>query len=208
MKTYPREFAKTLVAFAIIFSSVLNSNAQSFVKGQKDLDIGLGLGNNFYSYYGNRTSALPAIGLSFDYGITDDISLGGYLGFAGATWTYSGTDYCNHGVGNGGWYNYTDTYKWTFTIIGVRGAYHFAKLIPNDKIDLYAGLMLGDDFAHESYSTTAPCSDHVAFYTSTLGGFAWSGFLGCRYRFNDHAGIFGELGYGISYLTIGFNYKF
>src|ERR1051326_4286355 len=96
------------------------AQAQSFAKKQLDLNLGVGLGNTYIS--GVYSSATPPISLSVETGITDDISLGGYLAYAGAKFQYSGSDFCNNGNGNGNfWYTYTDTYSWTFFVIGVRG---------------------------------------------------------------------------------------
>jgi hypothetical protein len=205
---------KTTLPFllAFFFFQTPELNAQSFTKGQKDLNIGIGFGSRYYtraSFYSNYSST-PVISIALEVGVTEEISVGGYFGFASSKWEYSGGDFCNNGNGNGGgFYNYTDTYHWNFYMLGVRGAYHFAKLIQNDKIDLYAGAMLGDNFARYTFSTTAPCPEHHAFYgTSYYGGFIFTGLLGCRYHINEHFGAFAELGYGVSYLTAGLNYKF
>jgi hypothetical protein len=189
------------VLCTILFS--LSVSGQSFKKGQLDLNLDLGLGNNLA---GPGLTLIPPISASLEYGITDDISLGGYLGFAGSVSKYNGSEWCNHG--NGVNYNYTDSYTWTYILIGVRGAYHFGRFIKIDKLDVYAGLMLGNDFAHESYSTTSPCSDHIRYNDVPYGGFFWSLYGGARYRFTNRFGVFGELGYGVSYLNIGVNFKF
>ncbi|HXB42368.1 MAG TPA: hypothetical protein VNZ49_17650 [Bacteroidia bacterium] len=198
------------LTFLIFVVFVGKMNAQSFQKQQVDLNIGFGLGNTFVG--SGTASMFPPISASLEYGITDAISIGGYLGYAGATWRYIGRDWCPAGNGNGNaygnYYDYTDTYSWSFYIIGLRGAYHFEKFVKNDKVDLYAGLMLGDDIAKYKYSTTDPCTNHVAYSSPSYGGFIWSGFAGCRYRFTDKVGIFGELGYGVAYLNLGLNLKF
>ena len=59
-----------------------------------------------------------------------------------------------------------------------------------------------------SSTTTDPNPAYVQPTQSNGGGVVFSAFGGCRYRFNDHVGIYGELGYGISYLNIGVNFKF
>jgi hypothetical protein len=199
-----------LFLFVLVAIQFSTTHAQSFSKGQKDLNIGIGLGSRYYTHAFSNYSSTPVFSLSMDVGITDDISLGGFFGFAGSRWEYSGTDFCNSGNGGGGgFYNYTDSYKWHFFMLGVRGAYHFAKYIENDNVDLYAGLMLGDNFATYTFSTNAPCPEHHAFYSNSYyGGFIFTGFVGCRYRFKENLGAFAELGYGVSYLTLGLNYKF
>ena len=93
-------------------------------------------------------------------------------------------------------------------ILGIRGAYHFGRFINIEKLDVYAGLMLGNDFAKDSYSTNSQCPYHQEYMSRSYGGGVASLFVGARYRFTNHVGIFGELGYGISMLNIGLNLKF
>jgi len=199
--------SKLLLACSLLTAA---ANAQSFKNGQLDLNLGIGLGNTFIG--SGYTTSVPALSLAVDYGVTDAISIGGYIGYTKAKWEYSGTGFCNSGNGVGNFiYTYTDTYEWTYTIIGARGAYHFTSLVANDHLDLYAGLMLGDNIASSSVTsvTTPFCDKHdVVFLGQTYGGVILSGFIGARYRFNDHLGIFGELGYGITFLNIGVHCKF
>lgn len=195
-----------LIVFA---ASFMSANAQSFKKGQVDLNIGLGLGNTYIG--SSLTTTVPALSIVFDYGVSDAISAGLYIGYTKAKFEVSSSEYCNSGNGVGNFmYTFTDTYTWSYTIIGVRGAYHFASLINNDKVDLYAGLILADNIVKSSVSTvTNPfCDKHFVIPLSrTDGGALLSGFIGMRYRFTDHVGLFGELGYGITYLNLGLNVK-
>jgi hypothetical protein len=46
------------------------------------------------------------------------------------------------------------------------------------------------------------------YASNTYGGFYFGGFIGARYRFTDHFGVFLELGYGLSEANLGLNYKF
>lgn len=179
-------------------------SAQSFQKGQVDVNLGVGIGNTFaHGAYSN----FPPISASIDYGVSKNISVGGYLAFAASTWKYYYWDYCNNGSGVGNKYYVEDTYRWSYYIIGVRGAFHFAEFIDNDKIDLYAGALLGDNIARSTWTTNSPCPDHVYYSTGSQGGVIFAGFAGCRYRFTEKVGAFAELGYGISYLNLGVNFK-
>jgi len=192
---------------SIFLLSVIITQAQSYEQKQVDFNLGVGVGNTYlYSgnYFGSGFSyrSLPLFSLSGDYGITDAISIGGILGFSTATSTYS-SSYSN----GSNQYNYTDTYRWSFTLIGLRGAYHFAELIDNDKLDLYAGGMLGFIWSKAKYSSTASNHPYTYNYGSSGIGMAYSAFVGCRYRFTDQLGVFGELGYGVSILNIGITYK-
>jgi hypothetical protein len=193
---------KLLIAALFLFA--LPAEAQSFQKGQTDINIGVGLGNTFID--GSYRNYLPPLSISAEIGITNDVSLGGYFGIAGASSTYYYYDNGNPHWNNGNGYYYTDTYRWTYYIVGLRAAYHFGRFIQIDKLDCYAGLMLAGDFVHESYTTDSPYPDHVYTHTGSSGLIA-SIYVGARYRFNNHIGAFAELGYGISVLTVGVNFK-
>jgi len=193
----------TLITSFIVLCTI--ANAQSFVKGQKDINIGIGFGTSFYSSTYNST--IPPLSFSFDVGITDEISLGGYLGFAGASWRYTSTEWCNiPGSGGPNFYNYTDEYNYTYNIVAMRGAYHFAEFIPHDNLDVYGGLLLGYNIVRYKFSTTSACAGHISSSGSGSAG-VFSIYGGMRYRFNEKFGIFAELGYGISYVTIGLSIK-
>jgi hypothetical protein len=190
------------IALALLLISIGTLKAQSFGKGQTDLNIGIGLGNTIIGP-GDYNST-PPLSISLGYGITRDISIGGYLGFTSASYRYSGWE--DYGHGNNGYY--TDTYKWSYVIVGFQADYHFARFIPNEKVDLYAGLLLGNDFAHSSYYTNSPYPEHVAYSEQSYGGVVLSLHAGIRYHLTNHFGLFAELGYGITYLNVGVNFKF
>ncbi|MGZ3864678.1 MAG: outer membrane beta-barrel protein [Bacteroidia bacterium] len=198
---------KKIILSLLVFASVA-TQAQSFEKGQLDFNVGMGLGNTFIGYgryvgAGYAYTRMPVINASGEYGITDAVSIGGYLGYTSFkySWTYNDYNPNNGTVGT-----YVDSYKWSFFILGARGSYHFGQFIKVDKLDCYAGLMTGYNIAKATYTTTDPY--HSSVYTvGGFGGFAWSIYGGARYRFTDHIGVYGELGYGVSILNIGLNIK-
>lgn len=165
-------FAATLVAPAF---------AQSYQKSDNMLNAGIGLA----AY---TAGGLP-IGVSFEKGITDQISVGGFVDFA------------RYGYNAGG-------YKWNYTFIyaGARASYHLGELlnVGNAKFDPYAGASLG--FRSASYhDNSGYTADYVSPYNSGL-------FLGIhvggRYLFSEKFGAFGEVGYGVSALKLGLTAKF
>ena len=144
--------------------------------------MGSDLGSGFS--YGSQS---PALSLQYEHGLWEVgpgvISLGGYIG--NKTYTYD--------------YMYTGNpyrYKWSYTTIGARGAYHFTGL-DVDNLDLYGGLML----AYEALSF----SDNQGGYTGTgYGSKVDLGvYVGGRYYFSSHVGAFAELGYSVAILNIG-----
>ena len=197
----------------IILLSALSitAAAQSFQNGQVDINLGYGFGNTFIDSKYNVST--PAISGVLDFGISNSISLGVYVGQAKAKWTVTGTDVCNNGNGNGNYsYIYVYTHETTHLMAALRAAYHLGSVIHSDNLDAYAGLQLGNNFEKDEYTlTTTPFCDKLnklSFDNKYYDGFIWSVFVGARYRFTKHVGIFGELGYGIVIFNAGLNIKF
>ncbi len=187
MKT---KFAKSLIgiaaAFFLLTMSSLQAKSQIFAVGDKDINLGIGFGATWYSGAGYKTT-IPPVSASLDIGLKDDIGpgvlgIGGYVGFSSYKWEYS--------------YVYTYGYKYTTFILGARGTYHMEFI---DKLDTYGGLLLGFRLVSDKYF-----GDVGYTWSSGVGsGLAYSFFVGGKYFLADNIAIFGELGYGIAYLTIG-----
>lgn len=174
-----------LYAMILLFSSML-VHGQQFQKGTLAANAGVGFGTNLGGYGDVR----PAISVSADYGIWEIggpgvISLGGYIGNTGYKYDDSGY-----------------SYKWNYNVVGVRGAYHYNGLPSSSPLDLYGGVMLG-------YRIVSFKSDFDEdYYSNAYGsGMGLSGFIGSRYFFSENFGLFAELGYGVSYLTVGATMK-
>ncbi|MFT7234008.1 MAG: hypothetical protein ACI8TA_003237, partial [Cyclobacteriaceae bacterium] len=116
------------------------------------------------------------------YGIKDNISVGGFLG-------YTASDIA------------IVDWKYSYTIIGLRGSYHL-DLLNNEKIDTYGGAMLGYYLLNVDYGNTGFTTGGAA------GAVAYTIYVGGRYAFTDNVGAFAELGYGIAFLQLGANLKF
>jgi hypothetical protein len=172
-----------LFVFAAFLAVQVSAQNQIFKKGDKAINLGIGFGSTFYSSF--YTSRTPAVSASFEYGIVDGIlnnkasvGVGGYFGFASA--------------------KYEDYYKATNFIIGPRGTFHYALL---DKLDTYAGVTLGyNAYKFKSYS------GYTSGYTGS-SGLASAFFAGARYHFTDNIAVMGEVGYGISIITVGLGIK-
>ncbi|ROL60907.1 hypothetical protein D9V86_08500 [Bacteroidetes/Chlorobi group bacterium ChocPot_Mid] len=176
-----------LITLLLSTSSELLS-AGPYSKDRADLNIGIGLGSTLY---GDET--IPPISASYEVGFpgkpneyTDKISLGGYVGFARTEYDW--------------WWG---TWSYTHVIIGAKGSYHFYN---EGDIDAYGGLIIGYEILSESYTSKTGYEDYKPV-SSANGGLTYSGFVGARYYFSPSFGVFGELGYGISYLTLGVTFK-
>ncbi len=170
---------------SILFIAQLTAQESTFNKGDKVLNLGLGLGATYYgSYY---TSRMPTLTASFEVCVVDglidnkgSIGVGGYFGFSSA--------------------KYEDYYKTTNFVFGARGSFHYPLV---DKLDTYTGLMLGYNvYNYEYYDSSA------APYSGSPSGLASAWYIGARYYFNEKFSAMAELGYGTSVLTLGVGIKF
>jgi len=172
-----------LILFALVPVSVFAQN--TFSKGDKVLNLGLGIGSTLYSgsYYTNK---IPPVSGSFEVGIKDELfdeksslGIGGYVGYTGAKWNYSGW----------GW-------KYSSIVVGPRASLHYQLI---KKMDTYTGVMLG----YNIVSSKTFGSGYWDDYTASGSGLTYSWFVGGRYYFSEKFAGMLELGYGVAYLNIG-----
>ena len=146
------------------------------VSGKNFLDPSIGLGDIYNGI---------SFGASFEHGFTDAISAGVFVDYS----SY------NNNIDYG--------YKLNVVYVGVRGSYHFAKLlnlgIP--KLDPYAGVSVG--YYDFNYSFTG--DPYPAAHANTVFAGVHAG---ARYMFSDNVGGFAEVGYGVSVLQVGLSFKF
>ncbi|MDR1557649.1 MAG: hypothetical protein LBS88_11585 [Tannerellaceae bacterium] len=105
------------------------------------------------------------------------------------------------GVGAyGGWYHRSVS-DWSYNhyVLGARGAFHYQFI---DKLDTYGGLMLGYNIA-----TARWAGDGESIGAASGSAFGYSLFVGGRYFFKPKLGVYSEVGYGISYLSVGVTFK-
>lgn len=172
---------KLFLLVAVLAFSALSMNAQSiFAKGDKVANLGVGL----FSYLGGSgyKTTIPPISASFETCIKDNLfneksalGVGAYAAYAGQK---------------------SGDYKFSYIILGARGAVHYQFV---DKLDTYAGLMLGYNIASVSGGTGDLDAD---------GGFSYSLYAGARYSFSEKFAAFAEVGYGIAAIELGISFKF
>jgi hypothetical protein len=179
-----------LLFVAIAFSlTQLLAQESTFVKGDKVLNLGIGIGSGYYSgsYY---KTTVPPISASFEVAVKDgvlekgSIGVGGYVAYAAHKWEYLGW----------GW-------KYTNIIIGARGTFHYPLV---NKLDTYTGLVLGYNISNSKEYGTPTGFD----YNATSSGLIYAWVVGGRYYFSDKFAAFAELGVGIVYLNLGVALKF
>lgn len=183
-------FMKKLVLSLICILTVLGTSAQSFNKGDKVLNLGIGFGNSLYHGTGYKTT-VPPLSASLEYGVVDNlfdekssIGIGGYFGYTGSKYNWA--------------QNYS--YKYSSAIIGVRGSLHYSFI---EKLDTYTGVSLG-------YNIVSGKSDYkdLGAFEAQASAMHLGWYLGTRYYFSDNIAGMAELGYDIAYLTLGVAIKF
>jgi hypothetical protein len=200
--------ATKIIALAVVLISALPylSNAQPFQKGTNVISAGIGFGGHYgIGTYGSQT---PGISAQFEHGTWEIggpgiISLGGYVGIKSYKYEYSEAGYYPNYV------QYSVSEKWSYTIVGVRSAYHYNG-INSDKFDVYGGLMLSDNILSYKYTNSDPLYNGIYNdLNKSYGSFiSLTAFVGGRYFFTDNIGAFAELGYGVAYLNLGVAFKF
>ena len=189
---------KGIFTLAVMFLCISGAMAQEdvFTKGDKVFQIGLGLGNNLGGT--GYSSTIPPIVMSGEYGLTDALikkTGKGYVG-VGGYFAYTAN---KHKIGNFDGDDYG--WKWTYMIIGGRGAFHYQFV---DNLDTYAGVIAGFNIATSKYYGYDGYTDSAA----SAGGFTYSTFVGARYYFANNIAVFGEAGYGFNLLEAGLAIKF
>lgn len=179
-----------LIALVVL---LILSTSESFSKGpftkeSSDLNLGIGLGSTL-----GGDATIPPITASYEVAFpwktnefTENISLGGYAGFAKTEYDW-----------------YWGTWSYTHIIIGARGSYHFYN---EGDIDAYGGLMIGYNILTSSWESKTGYDDYL-HSSADAGGITYSGYVGARYFFSPGFGAYAELGYGIAYLSVGVTLK-
>lgn len=177
----------------LVMLSVLSVSAQAFQKGDKVVNLGVGIGSTLYTGSGYSMSVPPLSG-SFEYGIVDNlfdekssIGIGGYFGYTAS----------KH---KPGYAPYGYEYKYSSSIIGARGSFHYSFI---EQLDTYTGLSLG-------YNIVSGKSDHkdIGSYSAKSSAFFIGWYAGARYYFTDYFAAMAEIGYDVAYLNIGVSFKF
>lgn len=196
-----------LLVIASMFAFGSSFAQDAYKEGGSQVNLGVGFITNFVtipSGTGYTTHSIPPISASYEYGITDKISVGGYLGYTSTGWDYT---YTTNDLTKAGFpkVDATSTTTYSYTIFGVRGSYHFAT---SDKLDPYAGAMLGYNVASVSWTTNDPNTGGINIAPVAASAVAFSAHLGARYFFTDNIGAFAEIGYGVAIANLGLTLKF
>jgi len=185
---------KVSLLSVVLLVTFTKANAQeaAFDKGSKTLGLALGVGDgeDGYDYYGDDSHVgLPAFAVIYDQGIVGDVGPG-TIGIGGIASGKESWD--NYGGGKATWSSF---------LIGVRGDYHLTILKDkNNKFDPYAGVTIGARFNH--------FHDTGDDYTHNSSDPVFAPFIGAKYNFASHVGVFAEASFDISLLRGGIAFNF
>lgn len=164
----------------------------AFKKGRIDAQIGIGLTPTFIGNKGKAT--VPPLFASIDYLVGKKISLGLY---GAHSVTESVEDIYIDGI-RGQWKNH-------HTEAGVRIGVHF---LEQEKWDFYGGLNLG--LRHNKIEDMLEGMKQLNIYKgieSLNTTFAYGGFVGARYAFQERLTAFSEAGTGASLIKVGLGFR-
>lgn len=179
-----KKFLLLFLLFVSFSSGSLFSQKPAFFKGDAILNLGLGIYSTLFNgtYYEGKIPPLSAV---IEFGVTDHILEKGVVGVG----PYIGYSYYKYEYMDGGekYYNH---------IIGVKGNFHYPLV---DNLDTYTGFLVGYLFL--SAKEFGESSGEI--YEAPSSRIAWSWVIGTRYYIAENFGLMAELGYGISYFTVG-----
>jgi len=177
-----------LISTLLIIAVSLSFSQMAYKKGDQVISLGIGLGG-FAGAYGG-TSGIAFSG-GYENAVHENVSIGGLVGYS------SSSDEYNYYGGSYGW-------KYTYILIGVRGAYHI-DLIKDPKIDTYGGIILGYNIV--SATETGSRISGYGSYSASASYMLFGAFIGGRYYFSPKLAAQVELGYGVGILNVGIAYK-
>lgn len=175
-----------LTVCVLLFAPVMAQNLHE--KGTMVMQGSAGIG--MVGIYGS--ASVPPLALSFDYGISKEVSVGIYAGYASSKETYikAAPPILNEDAG----------IKYGYTIIGIRGSYHFD--LNNPKIDAYGTVIYAYNIVSASIFGLGEGLPEAKGGFSNIGAS-----LGIRYYISPNIALFGEGGYGVEYLRVGLAFK-
>jgi len=159
-------------------------NSGSFDANTNVVNLGIGVPNELRY---NDGRGFGPMYLKYEHGILDEIGIGGEFSFAAARTKRN---------------NNNKAWRRAGFNVGILGYYHFNKLIPVEKLDVYVGVGLGtqvitysNDFGRENQATDA----------SAIGLFK----VGARWYFTPGFGVYLESGYdAMSSVNLGLSFRF
>ena len=182
-------------------------NGTCFDENTHLINFGIGFGGLNYFRRGLGTGytygTSPAFSVTYEQAYPKKLGPG-YLGvgaYAGFATSHSRNNYDY----NNGLYYYE--HRWNYFMLAARAVYHWDVLNFKDA-DVYGGVLIGFRVTTYSYGTDSPDPNVNSFKRNDAGLLpVGSAFAGARWYFAKNVAVFGEAGYGVSFLTGGITLK-
>jgi len=179
-----------ILSFLMVVTTIAmaQKSTNGYSSSDNLLNVGLGLGSPFFGTgYSASLPVNPTI--SYEHGVTEEISIGGQLSYASSKFNYA-------------YFGSAYSFKESATYIGARGSYHLGDILDLDsKFDVYGGASLG--------YVIVSVSDNTGYSGSAASAIGFGAFAGGKYFFSAKTGVYTELGYqSLSFLNVGLAFKF
>jgi hypothetical protein len=197
----------TNLFLCLLFLIAEPTQAQIFQKDKNFINVGYGfgsytrgLGNAYASQTGYTRHAFGPVSVSFEHGIKNNISLGGFVGYyrSGVSWNTAAYPTLNIP-------SYEYKYTWSGLQILFRGAYHYDFKV--EKLDTYGGLGIGYTNWSYKWESTEPSFNSTNYIIKGGSPIGLSAFVGARYMFSEQVGGYLEGGWGLSAVQLGLTFK-
>ncbi|MCF8331591.1 MAG: porin family protein [Bacteroidales bacterium] len=184
--TIEENMKKITILLALSLMFAFSASAQNYEEGDMNLNLNIGLGSGQLP----ENIKLPPTSIQFEYGIAENFGLGLMVG-------YANTDYeirlSNGDVGN---------FKTGHFLLGGISQYHFYS---SERSTVFAKAMLGYDITSVTFNSDDGMQ--ADDFDNKNPALIYGIHIGGNYYFSDNAGIFAEIGYGLSILNIGLTLK-
>lgn len=183
-------------------------NGTCFDENSHLINVGIGFGGgNYYSRNfggGYVYSSSPAFSVTYEQAYPKKLGpgylgIGAYAGFRTSHSRYDNYYYQNE--------KYYYEHRWNYFMLTTRGVYHW-DVLNSKNAEVYGGVLVGFRITTYNYTTNSNDPD-VGLYKRSDGGLYPVGslFAGARWYFVPNVALFGEAGYGVSYITGGVTFK-
>lgn len=183
---------KRAIILLFVLVSVGSYGQRAFEANDKILNIGFSVGYYGYGFSGSRSINFLPVNASLEFGITDEISIGPYIGLA--NWRYR-TSALN--------------YNYRFINVGARGTFHATPTFNNladasldeKTIDLYLSILAGFEIRQFDGDDILGLSNDVVVRLGPV--------LGLKYMLARNFGVYAEIGRGtLGLFTFGVSARF
>lgn len=178
---------KILVTTCVVFFILNTTIAQTANKRQLTLQAGIGLVPTYFM--DNSKTLVPPLSLTINYKINPVLSIGAF----GA---HSSSRSANSILQDGSVYNLQND-SW---IGGLRVAAHSTTF---DNFDIYGGFSVAYQLPDVQTNVVNPGEQRIPDTRVPDNKVLYAGFIGTSAYLTENFGLFGEVGYGISLLTVG-----